>query len=116
MKNIDIAIIGAGPAGLAAGQYCARAGLHCVIFDGAMSGGQSLLIETLDNYPGILSINGFDFAQIMEQQAKDFGVEFVLGMVESVTQRDKNMLFNYAVVTHTRRMLLLLLLELVMLS
>ncbi|WDI33858.1 FAD-dependent oxidoreductase [Entomospira nematocerorum] len=89
MKNIDIAIIGAGPAGLAAGQYCARAGLHCVIFDGAMSGGQSLLIETLDNYPGILSINGFDFAQIMEQQAKDFGVEFVLGMVESVTQRDK---------------------------
>ncbi|NIZ41231.1 FAD-dependent oxidoreductase [Entomospira entomophila] len=89
MKSIDIAIIGAGPAGLAAGQYCARAGLHCVIFDGAMSGGQSLLIETLDNYPGILSINGFDFAQIMEQQAKNFGAEFVLGMVESVTQQGK---------------------------
>ncbi|NIZ19534.1 NAD(P)/FAD-dependent oxidoreductase [Entomospira culicis] len=84
--KIDVAIIGAGPAGLSAGQYGARAGLSCVVFDGAMSGGQTLLIDMLDNYPGILAIDGFGFAGAMEQQAKNFGVQFVLSMVHRVYQ------------------------------
>lgn len=88
-KKIDVAIIGAGVAGLSAGQYAARAGLSCVVFDGAMSGGQCLLIDTLDNYPGILLTNGFQFAQTMEEQAKNFGVQFVLSMVEHIAQ-EKN--------------------------
>jgi thioredoxin reductase (NADPH) len=87
--SIDIAIIGAGPAGMSAGQYAARAGLECVIFDANMSGGQGLLIDTLDNYPGILMTNGFDFSATMEQQAKNFGVQFVQSEVQKVVSEGK---------------------------
>jgi len=81
----DFAIIGAGAAGLAAAQYGARANLKTVVIEEMAPGGQALLIDNLENYPGILEpINGYDLAERMRAQAERFGCAFFDGSVSSV--------------------------------
>ncbi|MEF2845978.1 MAG: FAD-dependent oxidoreductase, partial [Eggerthellaceae bacterium] len=66
---IDIAIVGAGPAGLAAGIYAARAGYSTVLFEGMVVGGQLNSIDKLENYPGFADgVGGFDIAFAMRNQ------------------------------------------------
>lgn len=66
----DLIIIGGGGAGLSAAQYGARANLRTLVLEEFSSGGQALLIDALENYPGFPEpINGFDFTQKMEEQA-----------------------------------------------
>jgi thioredoxin reductase (NADPH) len=73
----DLIIIGGGGAGLSAAQYGARGNLRTLVLEEFSSGGQALLIDALENYPGYPEpINGFDFTQKMEEQAKKFGAEF----------------------------------------
>jgi thioredoxin reductase (NADPH) len=73
----DLIIIGGGGAGLSAAQYGARGNLRTLVLEELSSGGQALLIDALENYPGFPEpINGFDFTQKMEMQAKRFGAEF----------------------------------------
>lgn len=75
---IDIAVVGAGPAGLAAGIYGARAGFSVTLFEELMVGGQLTSIDHLENYPGFpQGINGFEMAYAMQQQAERFGVSVV---------------------------------------
>ena len=50
--NADLVIIGAGPAGLTAAQYGARANLKVLVIEQLAPGGQVLLIDALENYPG----------------------------------------------------------------
>jgi len=81
----DFAIIGAGAAGLAAAQYGARANLKTIVIEEIAPGGQALLIDNLENYPGILEpINGYDLAERMRAQAEQFGSAFFDGSVASV--------------------------------
>ncbi len=81
----DFAIIGAGAAGLSAAQYGARANLKTVVIEEMAPGGQALLIDNLENYPGILEpINGYDLAERMRAQAERFGSAFFDGSVSSV--------------------------------
>ncbi len=56
-KINDIVIVGAGPAGLTASIYAARAGLSAVVLDELGAGGQLLSIDNLENYPLIPSGN-----------------------------------------------------------
>ena len=49
----DFIIIGGGAAGLTAAQYGARANLSTAVLESASKGGQSLLINDLENYPGV---------------------------------------------------------------
>ena len=71
----DIIIIGAGPGGLTAGIYGARAGLKTLLIEKAFQGGQMVTTDKIDNYPGIMSVIGPDLSNIMFEQAKQFGME-----------------------------------------
>ncbi len=72
----DIAIIGAGPAGLTAAVYGARAGLAVMVFEENVAGGQIVNTHHLGNFPGFADgISGGDFAAALQKQAQSFGAE-----------------------------------------
>ncbi|MDO4502089.1 MAG: thioredoxin-disulfide reductase [Coriobacteriia bacterium] len=74
--DFDIAVVGAGPAGLTAGIYAARAGMSACLFDSVGYGGQLAQTDWVENYPGFPEgANGFDLADNMKQQADRFGVQ-----------------------------------------
>ena len=81
--DFDIAVVGAGAAGLTAAQYGARANLRTVVIEQTATGGQCLEIENLENYPGFPdAIDGYEFTERLESQAKRFGAEFRITTVE----------------------------------
>jgi thioredoxin reductase (NADPH) len=87
-KNYDVVIIGAGPAGLAAGLYAARGDLKTAIFEKALVGGQIVLTTEVENYPGIPEkISGFDIIDRMKKQAETFGVEIIEESVNALGLR-----------------------------
>ena len=81
----DVIIIGAGPAGLAAGIYGKRAGFDILILDtSSISGGQILNTYEIDNYPGFPGASGQEVANAMRQHCDKLGVEFARGRVTSI--------------------------------
>ncbi len=76
MTEIDIAIIGAGPAGLTAALYAARARAKTVVFEQGIPGGQIITTDWVENYPGFPDgISGQDLGDLMIAQAERFGAE-----------------------------------------
>ncbi|MBN2719378.1 MAG: FAD-dependent oxidoreductase [Deltaproteobacteria bacterium] len=73
----DAIILGAGPAGLTAGIYLARAKKKTVIIDEGIAGGQMILSHTVANYPGVGEATGASIARTMVKQAKSFGCDVV---------------------------------------
>ncbi|NLW79355.1 MAG: FAD-dependent oxidoreductase [Ruminococcaceae bacterium] len=71
----DVLIIGAGPAGLTAAIYAARAGLTALVLDKNMYGGQIALTSEVDNYPGLQGIEGVEFATKLYSHAISQGAE-----------------------------------------
>lgn len=81
----DMLILGAGPAGLTAAIYAARANLRVLVCEEKLSGGEITSTEQLDNYPGFPEgINGMEFGQLLEQQALRFGANLIAGSIETV--------------------------------
>jgi thioredoxin reductase (NADPH) len=79
MKNYDLIIIGAGPAGLSAAIYASRAKLHVLVIDASSPGGQVKTTHQVANYPGYIEpISGHQLAENMYKQAIRFGAEFQL--------------------------------------
>lgn len=69
----DIIICGAGPAGLTAAVYAARAGKNVLVLEKAFPGGQMALASEIENYPGFEKIDGVTLAQVMQKQAEESG-------------------------------------------
>ncbi len=64
----DVAIIGAGPAGVTAGIYACNAGLSTICFEKLAVGGQASLTYEIVNYPGFKAVSGFDLTDKMKEQ------------------------------------------------
>lgn len=83
--DYDLVIIGGGPAGLTAGLYAARARLNVVLLEKAALGGQVIVSDWVENYPGFPEgLNGFELMQRMADQAKRFGLTIETNEVVSL--------------------------------
>ncbi|MDG5786607.1 thioredoxin-disulfide reductase [Evansella sp. AB-P1] len=80
----DVAIIGAGPAGMTAAVYTSRANLSTVMIERGIPGGQMANTEDVENYPGYESILGPDLSNKMFEHAKKFGAEYAYGDVKEI--------------------------------
>ncbi|MBF0117379.1 MAG: thioredoxin-disulfide reductase [Desulfobacterales bacterium] len=75
--DYDVIIIGSGPAGICAGIYASRARLNTLIIEKGAIGGQIILSDCIENYPGFPEgINGYELMDKMASQAKNFGTNF----------------------------------------
>ena len=77
----DMVIIGGGPAGLTAGIYARRALLKTLLLEKIGIGGQIIITDLIENYPGFQEISGGELARKFEEHARKFGLE-TRGMVE----------------------------------
>jgi thioredoxin reductase (NADPH) len=83
----DLAIVGGGPAGLAAAVYGASEGLHTVMIEREAPGGQAGMSSRIENYLGFpAGLSGSDLARRAVVQAQRFGVE-ILSPQEAVAVR-----------------------------
>ena len=85
----DIIIVGAGPAGLTAAIYALRANKKVLILEAKTYGGQIVNASIVENYPGIKSISGFEFATNLYNQVKDLGAEYKTETVINITEDRK---------------------------
>lgn len=86
MDYWELVIIGAGPAGLAAGIYGVRSGLKTLVLEEKIAGGTTADAPMIENYPGFRSVSGFELAQKMVAHAKDSGV--TIHEFETATELD----------------------------
>jgi len=91
MKQIyDVVIAGAGPAGLSAGIYTGRALLKTLILDKGVPGGQILLTDKIENYPGFFeAVSSFSLAEKFKSQAVKFGCEINQEEIKKI-EREKD--------------------------
>jgi len=83
--DYDLVIIGGGAAGLTAGIYTFRARLNTVLVEKSAPGGQVLLTDWMENYPGFPEgLAGHALVQQMTEQAKKFGLKIASGEVGSI--------------------------------
>jgi len=85
LKEFEIVIVGAGPAGLTAGIYIARQNISCLIISKDL-GGQMNLIPRLENYPGAIMTSGQILAKTLETQYLSFKGEIVYDTVEKIDE------------------------------
>lgn len=87
MSNIyDVVVIGAGPAGLAAGLYAARAKMSVLILEKDRTGGQIVTTDEVANYPGsIPEATGPSLVARMVEQCEEFGAKTEKDAVESLS-------------------------------
>lgn len=86
----DIAIVGAGPAGLTAAIYASRARKSVVVIEKESFGGQIILSPGVENYPGVVgSISGADLASNLLDKAMEFGAVTEFDKVVSVERTEK---------------------------
>lgn len=76
-KIYDVAVVGAGPAGMTAAIYAKRAQLDTILFDHGAPGGKVVTTAFVENYPGFKYIEGPELASHMFEQVLNLGIEFV---------------------------------------
>ncbi len=86
----DIIIIGAGTAGLTAAIYGQRAGLSCRIFEKYAPGGQIVNSPSIENYPGMYGVSGYDYSMALFEQAQKCGAVAEFAEVTGIDFSGKN--------------------------
>jgi thioredoxin-disulfide reductase len=77
VQHEKVIVLGAGPAGLVAALYAARAELSPLVLTGMEMGGQASLTNSIENYPGFPDgIGGSQLGELFQQQAERFGARF----------------------------------------
>ena len=97
MEKLGVAIIGGGPAGLAAGIYAARGGARVKLFEELFPGGQIVKTHRVENYPGITGgPDGYALAAALEKHAAEFDLPIVYGSVANLklTEGEKTFTVN----------------------
>ena len=88
--DYDAIILGAGAAGLAAGLYTTRAMMKTLLIEQLGPGGQLLITDEIDNYPGFPEgVKGQELAMMMEQQTSRFGADIEYTEVQGLDDVDK---------------------------
>ena len=87
----DVIIIGAGPAGLAGAIYTGRAMLDTLVLERAVPGGQILLTDFIENYPGFAEgIAPFQLMENIRKQAERFGAKIVMEDAQEIRKEESH--------------------------
>lgn len=92
--DFDVAIVGAGPAGMTAAVYASRANLSTVMIERGMPGGQMANTEEVENFPGFEMITGPDLSTKMFEHAKKFGAKYQYGDIKSIEDKGRYKVIN----------------------
>jgi thioredoxin reductase (NADPH) len=87
-KLYDVIVVGGSSAGLTAATYATRQGLKTLVITKDI-GGQMLLTNDIQNFPGYGSISGFDLSSKLKEQAESYGAEFVYDEVTGIEESDE---------------------------
>jgi len=94
-RTFDVAVVGAGPAGLAAAVGAASEGLDTIVFEAGAPGGQAGTSSRIENYLGFPhGISGQELASLAQIQAEKFGARFAVATPVAVVRRNKNQEFE----------------------
>lgn len=104
----DVAILGGGPAALAAAIYTAQAKLNTILIDTALPGGQVSTTHMVSNYPGFIEpVNGYMLSHNMSEQAKHAGVIFKVAVdVTKVDLINKSIVLDELETIHARKIII----------
>ncbi len=89
-RSCDVAIIGAGPAGLTAAIYARRSGLKPIVIDKNVIGGLAAEAPYIENYPPFKGIKGEELMQKMKEHAKEYAEILDMNPIKKIT-KDKGL-------------------------
>ncbi len=85
----DIVVVGAGTAGMTAAIYALRAGKSVLLLEKGSCGGQIINTPTIDNYPGLPGISGYEYAEKLHRQVLSLGAALRFEEVKAIHETEE---------------------------